>query len=79
MIAKAMILLKNHKYTYLRLNKNLTDAKRKELEYLNMLYPNLGDAYRFKEMFLVLFQIKDSGEAAKFGSVLNRFCGYFSK
>ena len=39
-------LLKNHKYTYLRLNKNLTDVKRKELEYLNMLYPNLGDAYR---------------------------------
>jgi len=59
-------LLKNHKYTYLRLNKNLTDEKRKELEYLNMLYPNLGDAYRLKEMFLVLFQIKDSGEAAKY-------------
>ena len=45
---------------------NLTDAKRKELEYLNMLYPNLGVAYRLKEMFLVLFQIKASGEAAKF-------------
>ena len=56
-------LLKNHKYTYLRLNKNLTDAKRKELEYLNMHYPNLGAAYRLKEMFLVLFQIKDSDEA----------------
>ena len=56
-------LLKNHKYTYSRLNKNLTDEKRKELEYLNMLYPNLGDAYRLKEMFLVLFQIKDSVEA----------------
>ena len=36
-------LLKNHKYTYLRLNRNLTDEKRKELEYLNMLYPNLGE------------------------------------
>ena len=56
-------MLKNHKYTYLRLNRNLTVEKRKELEYLNMLYPNLGTAYRLKEMFLDIFQIKDSGEA----------------
>jgi len=59
-------LLKNHKYTYLRLNKNLTDEKRKELEHLNMLYSTLGVAYRLKEMFLDIFQIKDSAEAAKF-------------
>ena len=56
-------LLKNHKYTCLRLNKNLTEEKRKELEYLNMHYPNLDDAYRLKEMFLDIFQIKDSAEA----------------
>jgi len=55
--------LKNHKYTYLRLNRNLTDDKRKELEYLNMFYPNLCAAYRLKEMFLDIFQIKDSGES----------------
>ena len=47
----------------MRLNRNLTDDKRKELEYLNVRYPNLGVAYRLKEMFLDIFQIKDSGEA----------------
>ena len=52
-------------YTYLRLNRNLTDEKRKELEYLNMHYPILGDAYRLKEMFLDIFQTKDS-VAAKY-------------
>ena len=31
-----------------------------------MLYPNLGVAYRLKEMFLDIFQIRDSAEAAKF-------------
>jgi len=56
-------LIKNHKYTYLRLNRNLPDDKRKELEYLNMLDPNLGAAYRLQEMFLDIFQIKDSDEA----------------
>jgi len=47
----------------LRLNINLTDDNRKELEYLNMLYPNLGVAYHLKEMFLDIFQTKDSEEA----------------
>ena len=37
--------------------------ERKKLEYLNMLYPNLGVVYRLKEMFLDIFQIKDSEES----------------
>jgi len=56
-------LIKNHKYTYLRHNKKLSEKKRSELEYINMLYPKLGEAYRLKEMFLDVFNIEDADEA----------------
>jgi transposase len=56
-------LIKNHKYTFLRPNKKLSDKKRNELEYITMLYPNLGEAYRLKEMFLDVFDIEDKDQA----------------
>jgi transposase len=56
-------LIKNHKYTFLRPNKKLTTSKRNELEYINMLYPRLGEAYRLKEMFLDVFDINDNDQA----------------
>jgi transposase len=56
-------LIKNHKYTFLRSNKNLSQEKRSELEYLIMLYPHLGEAYRLKEMFMDVFDIEDPQEA----------------
>jgi transposase len=56
-------LIKNHKYTFLRLNKNLPERKRSELAHIMMLYPILGEAYRLKEMFLDVFHIKDPDEA----------------
>jgi transposase len=56
-------LIKNHKYTFLRLNKNLSKEKSSGLDYINMLYPHLGEAYRLKEMFLDVFQIQDSDQA----------------
>ena len=56
-------LIKNHKYTFLRANRKLTEKKRNELEYITMLYPNLGDAYRLKEMFLDVFDIQDRDQA----------------
>jgi transposase len=56
-------LIKNHKYTYLRPNKKLSQSKRNELEYINMLYPKLGEAYRLKEMFLDVFNIENADEA----------------
>ena len=56
-------LIKNHKYTFLRLNKNLSQKKRNELDYITMMYPHLGEAYRLKEMFLDVFRIQDSEQA----------------
>jgi transposase len=56
-------LIKNHKYTFLRSNKKLTQEKRSELEYITMLYPHLGEAYRLKEMFSDVFDIKEPQEA----------------
>ena len=56
-------LIKSHKYTFLRLNKNLSENKRSELEYITMMYPHLGEAYRLKEMFLDVFRIIESDQA----------------
>ena len=56
-------LIKNHKYTFLQSNKNLSEKKKSELEHINMLYPKLGEAYRLKEMFLDVFNIKDKDKA----------------
>lgn len=44
-------LLKNHKYTFLKNYENLSSKKKGELEYLTMMYPRLGEAYRLKVMF----------------------------
>jgi transposase len=56
-------LIKNHKYSFLKLNKKLSENKRNELEHIMMLYPHLGEAYRLKEMFLDVFSIKDPDQA----------------
>ena len=56
-------LIKNHKYTFLRPSKKLSKEKRNELEYITMLYPHLGEAYRLKEMFLDVFHIDDPDQA----------------
>ena len=56
-------MIKNHKYTFLRPNKKLSEKKRNELEYITMPYPHLGEAYRLKEMFLDVFRIKDPDQA----------------
>lgn len=44
-------LLKNHKYTFLRNYENLSSKKKGELDYLTMMYPRLGEAYRLKVLF----------------------------
>ena len=56
-------LIKNHKYTFLKPNKKLSENKRNELAYITMLYPKLGEAYRLKEMFLDVFDIHDKDQA----------------
>jgi transposase len=56
-------LIKNHKYTFLRPYEKLSKKKRNELDYINMLYPHIGEAYRLKEMFLDVFGIEDQDQA----------------
>jgi transposase len=56
-------LLKNHRYTILRKYKNLSLEKKYELDALLPLYPKLGEAYRLREMFLDVFDVKDAQEA----------------
>jgi transposase len=56
-------LLKGHKYTVLTNYTNLSTAKQGDLDYLLMVYPRLGQAYRLKEMFAEFWGIKEK-EAA---------------
>ena len=56
-------LLKGHKYTILRKYDNLTRDKKRELDYLLLKYPNLGEAYRLRETFMDVLSIQDTEEA----------------
>lgn len=64
-------MLKGHKYTFLKQDKNLSD-KQKEAKYgiLN-LYPVIANAYRLKEMFNELWAFKTIEEA---GGFLSYWC-----
>lgn len=56
-------LLKGHRYTILRKYENLSTAKKEELDALLPLYPKLGEAYRLRQLFMDVFEIKDPEEA----------------
>jgi transposase len=56
-------LLKGHKYTVLKKYENLSVNKKSELEYVLMMYPKLGEAYRLRELFCDVFSIADPEEA----------------
>ena len=56
-------MLKGHKYTILKNYDNLSEIKRDELDYLLMMYPQLGEAYRLKVMFNEFWAMKDIEEA----------------
>jgi len=56
-------LLKGHKYTVLKKYGNLSMQKKSELDYVLMMYPRLGEAYRLRELFLDVFSIPDPEEA----------------
>jgi len=51
--------LKGHKYTFLKNPCNLTDKKAVKLENLVQIYPVLGEAYRLKESFNLLWGMSD--------------------
>jgi transposase len=63
--------LKGHKYTFLKNQSNLSDKKRKDLASLITLFPTLGEAYRFKELFNDLWSMGNKEEADVF---LNLWC-----
>lgn len=56
-------LLKGHKYTVLKKYGNLSMNKKSELDYVLMMYPKLGEAYRLRELFMDVFSIADPQEA----------------
>jgi transposase len=56
-------LLKGHKYTFLKTYEKLTSKKQQELDFLTMMYPRLGEAYRLKVMFDDFWDIKNPEEA----------------
>jgi len=43
--------LKNSRYLWLKNNSNLTEKQRKQINHLETAYPNIGKAYRLKELF----------------------------
>ena len=55
-------LLKGHKYTILKSCKNLKTSKKEDLHLLLESYPQLGEAYRFREPFNDMLQINDPHE-----------------
>lgn len=56
-------LLKGHKYTILKKYGNLSLEKKNALDYVLMMYPKLGEAYRLRELFVDVFNIPDPEEA----------------
>jgi transposase len=58
--------LKGHKYTFLKGDKRLSPKRRAERETLLELFPVLGEAYRFKELFDDFWEMRDRAEAAAF-------------
>jgi transposase len=56
-------LLKNHRYTILKKYENLSQKKKYELDALLPLYPKLGEAYRLRQLFLDVFDVRDAQEA----------------
>jgi transposase len=59
-------MLKGHKYTFLKQDKNLSE-KQKEAKYgLLTLYPAMANAYRLKEMFNEFWSFKTKEEAGAF-------------
>ncbi len=55
--------LKGHRFTLLHRKSNLSEKKMMELETLLLTYPQVGEAYKFKEGFLDVFDIEKSDDA----------------
>lgn len=64
-------LLKGHRFTLLHRKCNLRKEKLLELETLLLTYPQLGEAYKYKEGFFDVFSIEAPHEAV---SYLDNWC-----
>lgn len=64
-------LLKKHRYTLLHRRSNLPEKKLMELETLLLTYPQLGEAYKFKEGFFDAYSCDTPKEAIEF---LEKWC-----
>jgi transposase len=60
------VALKGHKYTFLKSPKQLTEAQSVQRHALIELYPQLGEAYRLKELFDDFWAMKTPQEARGF-------------
>jgi transposase len=60
------VALKGHKYTFLKSPKQLTEAQSVQRPALIELYPQLGEAYRLKELFDDFWAMKTPQEARGF-------------
>ncbi len=65
--------LKGHKYTFLRNQVNLTENKRERLQELICLYPTLGEAYRMKETFNIIWELPTQEKVSEY---LDLWCDY---
>jgi transposase len=59
-------ILKNHKYTFLKSNKNLSETKKEEREELIELFPKLGEGYRLKELFDEFWEMENVEDSEGF-------------
>lgn len=59
-------ILKGHKYTFLKHNKNLSNRQRKQRNELIELLPVLGEAYRLKMLFDDFWEMDNQEDAAAF-------------
>jgi transposase len=58
--------LKGHKYTFLKNPENLSAEKKLVLNDLLELYPTIGEAYRFKQLFKEFWSIPRKEDAVRF-------------
>lgn len=56
-------MLKGHKYTLLYSYARLEEKKKEQLHELLFMFPKLGEAYRLRELFNEMWEIKDKEEA----------------
>jgi len=65
--------LKGHKYTFLKNKSNLSEEKQAQLETFITIYPVLGEAYRMKETFNLLWEMDDEQKASEY---IDLWCDY---